>query len=190
MAHRTGVDRWFRNQPTTCEFRAPLPRTRPHPHRRPDPFPPTNRHRPLAKALLAHAQFETIHPFPDGNGRTGRALIHAMLRRDRLTRNVTVPVSSGLLTEIDRYFDALGAHRNGDPNPIIELGAHASLEAIDNRRQLATEMREARTVWAERAGGVRSDSVAWKVINSVIEPPVVDADSVSSRCNVSAVAAR
>ena len=45
-------------------------------------------------------------------------------------------------------------------------------------------------MWAERAGGVRSDSVAWKVIDSVIEPPVVDADSVSSRCNVSAVAAR
>ena len=128
---------------------------------------------PLANALLAHAQFETIHPFPDGNGRTGRALIHAMPRRDRLTPNVTVPVSSDLLTEIDRYFDALGAHRNGDPNPIIEIGAHASLEAIDNRRQLATEMREARTVWAERAGGVRSDSVAWKVINSLIEHPVV-----------------
>ena len=51
-------------------------------------------------------------------------------------------------------------------------------------------MRDARTVWAERASGVRSDSVAWKVINSLIEHPVVDADSVSSRFNVSAVAAR
>ena len=190
MAHRTGADRWFRNQPTTCEFRAP------HHERVPTLIDDLIRfaHRtdidPLAKALLAHAQFETIHPFPDGNGRTGRALIHAMLRRDRLTRNVTVAVSSGLLTEIDRYFDALGAYRNGDPNPIIELGAHASLEAIDNGRQLATEMRDARTVWAERASGVRSDSVAWKVINSLIEHPVVDADSVSSRFNVSAVAAR
>ena len=132
MAHRTGVDRWFRNQPTTCEFRAP------HHERVPTLIDDLIRFAqrtdidPLAKALLAHARFETIHPFPDGNGRTGRALIHAMLRRDRLTRNVTVPVSSGLLTEIDRYFDALGAYRNGDPNPIIEIGAHASLEAIDN----------------------------------------------------------
>ena len=46
----------------------------------------------LAHAAVAHAQFETIHPFPDGNGRTGRALVHAMLRAHGLTRNVTVPV--------------------------------------------------------------------------------------------------
>ena len=48
----------------------------------------------LPQIALAHAQFETIHPFADGNGRTGRALIQAMLRSKGLTRNVTVPVSA------------------------------------------------------------------------------------------------
>ena len=46
----------------------------------------------LAHAALAHAQFETIHPFEDGNGGTGRALVHSMLRSKGLTRTVTVPI--------------------------------------------------------------------------------------------------
>jgi Fic family protein len=61
----------------------------------------------LVHAAIAHAQFETTHPFPDGNGRTGRALIHAMLRAKGLTRKVTVPVSAGLLSEPRHYFDTL-----------------------------------------------------------------------------------
>ena len=96
---------------------------------------------PLVKALLAHAQFETIHPFPDGNGRTGRALIHSMLRHDNLTRTVTVPVSAGLLCETDRYFQSLTDYRAGDPSSIVELGAYATLRAVTNGRQLAQDFR-------------------------------------------------
>ncbi|GAB4096008.1 hypothetical protein GCM10028787_14830 [Brachybacterium horti] len=55
---------------------------------------------PLLHAALAHAQFETIHPFTDGNGRTGRALVHAMLRGTGLLRTVTAPVSAGLLRDV------------------------------------------------------------------------------------------
>ena len=73
----------------------------------------------LVQAALAHAQFETIHPFPDGNGRTGRALLHSMLKGKELTRNVTVPISAGLLTDTASYFDALTAYRAGDPVPIV-----------------------------------------------------------------------
>lgn len=53
----------------------------------------------LARVSLPHAQFETIHPFSDGNGRTGRAIVHAMLRRSGVTHTLTVPGSAGLLTE-------------------------------------------------------------------------------------------
>ena len=74
----------------------------------------------LTQSAIAHAQFETIHPFTDGNGRTGRALIHAMLRGPGLTRNVTVPVSAGLLTDTAAYFEAFTAYRAGNPEAIVE----------------------------------------------------------------------
>ncbi|CAN5755699.1 hypothetical protein BH10ACT9_BH10ACT9_37560 [soil metagenome] len=60
----------------------------------------------LAQIAVGHAQFETIHPFIDGNGRTGRALVQAMLRNKGLTRQVTVPVSAGLLADTAAYFAA------------------------------------------------------------------------------------
>ena len=145
---------------------------------------------PLTKALIAHAQFETIHPFIDGNGRTGRALIHSILRRDQLTRNVTVPVSAGLLTDTDRYFAALNAYRTGDINPILELGAYAALAAIDNGRQLAAETTEAKAGWIDKLAGTRRDAAVWKVVDTLIEHPVTDANTVAERHNISTVAAR
>ena len=74
----------------------------------------------LPQIAVAHAQFETIHPFTDGNGRTGRALIQAMLRNKGLTRQVTVPVSAGLLAHTTAYFAALTTYREGDAAPIVE----------------------------------------------------------------------
>jgi Fic family protein len=65
----------------------------------------------FAQTAIAHAQFETIHPFPDGNGRTGRALVQAMLKAKGIARQVTVPVSAGLLADVDEYFAALTAYR-------------------------------------------------------------------------------
>ena len=111
----------------------------------------------LSQAAIAHAQFETIHPFPDGNGRTGRALIHAMLRGHGLTRNVTVPVSAGLLTDTSGYFDALTAYRSGEPGAIVQKLAEASFAAATNGRQLVRDLRSIRQSWeaSSRRGEAR-----------------------------------
>jgi Fic family protein len=128
----------------------------------------------LSQAAIAHAQFETIHPFTDGNGRTGRALIHAMLRGHGLTRNVTVPVSAGLLTDTRGYFDTLTGYREGDPAAIVEKVAQASFTAIANGRQLVTELRTIRASWNEKVRA-RRDAGAWRLADALIRQPVVDA---------------
>ncbi|WP_407671259.1 Fic family protein [Nocardia stercoris] len=67
----------------------------------------------LAQAALTHAQFESIHPFTDGNGRIGRALLSAVLRRRGLTRRITVPLASAMLADTSRYFAQLNSYRTG-----------------------------------------------------------------------------
>lgn len=128
----------------------------------------------LTQAALAHAQFETIHPFTDGNGRTGRALIHAMLRGKELTRNVTVPVSAGLLTDVRAYFAALTEFRAGDPTAIVRLIAEASFSAIANGRQLVADLQHIRDRWTQ-AIQVRRDALVWRLADLLLRQPVIDA---------------
>lgn len=128
----------------------------------------------LAQAAVAHAQFETVHPFTDGNGRTGRSLLQAMLRGKGLTRSVTVPVSAGLLTDVDGYHSALTEYRNGDVAAIVQLTAKASLRAIGNSRILVDNIRATRARWSEVVSA-RSDSAVWKVLDLVARQPVVSA---------------
>ena len=72
----------------------------------------SDNHSPLVQAGIAHAQFETIHPFADGNGRTGRALIHVVLHRRGLAPNFVPPVSLVLATWVDDYIGGLTAYRH------------------------------------------------------------------------------
>ncbi|HEX5598585.1 MAG TPA: Fic family protein [Micromonosporaceae bacterium] len=137
----------------------------------------------LVQAAIAHAQFETIHPFPDGNGRTGRALLHSMLRSKGLTRNVTVPVSAGLLTDTQAYFDALGSYRAGDPVPIVTQLADAGFLAVTNGRRLVEELRQIRTGWESRISA-RRDSAVWRVLSLLMRHPVVNAQLLASELGV------
>jgi Fic family protein len=128
----------------------------------------------LPQIAVAHAQLETIHPFTDGNGRTGRALVQAMLRNKGLTRQVTVPVSAGLLADTDAYFAALTAYRDGDAAPIVERFSQASVLAMANGRQLVADIRGIRENWTDVITA-RSDSAVWKVADLLTRRPVVNA---------------
>jgi Fic family protein len=142
----------------------------------------------LPQAAIAHAQFETIHPFIDGNGRTGRAIVHCLLRGKRLTRQVTVPVSAGLLADTDRYFDALTAYRVGDIGPIVERFAEASFDSVVNGRQLVTELRALQAAWSDAITSRRQATV-WRALDVMLQHPVLDNALVQRELEVSVMGA-
>lgn len=133
----------------------------------------------VIQAALAHAQFETIHPFTDGNGRTGRALMHAMLRHRGVTSKVTVPVSAGLLTNVHAYHESLTAYRTGDPEAIVNLCSEASLLAIENGTRLVQDIQAVTDSWRDRIKA-RSDSAVWPVLDLLARQPVVNTQSLES----------
>ena len=143
----------------------------------------------LAHVAIAHAHFETIHPFPDGNGRTGRALVQAMMRHRRLTSNVTAPVSAGLLHDIDGYYAALNAYRAGDIVPIVEAFAHAAMHAVSNGRQLGGEVVAIRAAWDDRMSALRRDAAARRVATLALEHPVLNQRLITDSLGVSAMSA-
>jgi Fic family protein len=131
---------------------------------------------PLAQAAIAHAQFESIHPFNDGNGRIGRAAINAVLRARGLTRSTVVPVASVMLADTDEYFNRLTAYRNGDAAGFVEyLAACARTAAIESK---STVMRllELPAEWRTRARP-RKGSADERLIAALLASPVVTATS-------------
>jgi Fic family protein len=137
----------------------------------------------MVQTAIAHAQFETIHPFVDGNGRTGRALIHSLLRAKGLTRNVTIPVSAGLLTDVDAYFAALNSYRSGDPQAIITRLVDASFTAVTNGRVLVQELRDIRTSWLDRINARRGAN-AWRIADLLLAQPVLNATTIAAALNI------
>lgn len=100
---------------------------------------------PLAKAAIAHLQFETIHPYPDGNGRVGRALIHCVLQRNWPT-STPVPISAAIAEHKQDYFTALRPYQTytGDSDSEVrDACAEASISFIADAAAVACDYAEA-----------------------------------------------
>lgn len=118
----------------------------------------------LVQAAIAHAQFESIYPFTDGNGRIGRALINTVLRRRGATTCVVVPLASALVARRDRYFDLLNAYRMGDVRPLIATFAESSRIAAAESQVTAGRLGEIPEEWRAivkaRAGSAAAQLLA------------------------------
>ena len=142
----------------------------------------------LTTAAIAHAQFETIHPFEDGNGRTGRALAHMILGRAGYSAAVPLPLSAGLLSAGSGYFSALEAYREGEPDPIVSVFAAAASEASAFGLLLSDHVEALRDKWRARVRA-RSDSSVWGVLDQLFANPVVSIPYIARALGISDPAA-
>lgn len=129
---------------------------------------------PIAQAAIAHAQFENIHPFIDGNGRVGRALIYSILRRRNEIAKYIPPISLVLAAEQRNYIAGLGAFSQGDVSLWITTFADATRRAAHAAERLAEEIEERQREWLERLAQPRKDSAVRQLVSSLPEHPVID----------------
>jgi Fic family protein len=128
---------------------------------------------PVVQAAIAHAQFETVHPFADGNGRVGRALIHVVLRRRGLAPRYVPPVSLVLAADAEAYVAGLTAFREDRAADWILLFAKAIERAAAKASELALRLAELQERWRERAGRPRRHSSAEALIVELPAHPIV-----------------
>jgi Fic family protein len=138
----------------------------------------------LLQATVAHAQFETLHPFTDGNGRLGRALVNAILRARGTTTKVVVPIASALVARRDEYFSALDAYREGDLEPILKRFTEAALIAAEEASVTAERIRQLPDEWREGLGRTRQGSAPMLLVDYLLTQPVINAADVQASLGV------
>lgn len=156
-------------------------------------------HPALLQAAIAHAQFETIHPFADGNGRTGRALIHIILRRRGVAPSFVPPISLVLATWVDDYISGLTAFRHLHPadSPDRSTAAHvwvrtfagATLRACNDAQAYAAQIDDLVERWRRALGSIRRGSALDRLIDVLPGVPLLTVESAARLTDRSDVAA-
>lgn len=170
-------------------------------------------HSPVVQAALVHAQFETIHPFVDGNGRVGRALIHTVLSRRGVTPAAILPISSVLATFRTEYVEGLTRFRHAegtDPlllteearaatNQWIGFFVTALTHAAAQAGRLASDIHDLREDWRHaleefrrsqgRTRSMRNDSATARILADLPATPVMTVKTAARMHGVSSAAA-
>ena len=150
---------------------------------------------PVVQAAVIHAQFETIHPFEDGNGRVGRALVHGVLKRSGLIDAGVIPLSTALRHDERGYIAALTGYRYDGEERAAALSSYVGrfLAFVETAAASAERFVDAATSihgrWRSAVAGVRTDSALHRAVDLVVEHPVISARFIADQLGISEVSA-
>ncbi len=148
----------------------------------------------VTQAAIVHAQFESIHPFADGNGRLGRVLINWLIVR-RLGVLVPPPFSVFVARDPGGYLSGLTLYRMGELGTWVRWFATTLERSASTATSLIGEIENLAAAWRQRASGgaertVRHDSTLWEVLEMLPEHPIVSANFIHERFKITNEAAR
>jgi Fic family protein len=144
----------------------------------------------VAQAAIVHAQFETVHPFADGNGRVGRCLIHVVLRQRGVTPSYVPPVSLILATDSRSYVGGLTAYRQGAVGEWSAVFAQALRSAALRSVEFAERIAVLQERWRDAARRPRAGSAAEKIIQMLPAYPIFKVSTAAELAGVVYEAAR
>jgi Fic family protein len=130
---------------------------------------------PIPQAAIAHAQFELIHPFGDGNGRVGRCLVHVLLGRRDVAPRYVPPVSLVLGANKDAYIAGLQSFRVGETDQWVAQFSHAVEIAAEKAREFSERIAEHQEKWKDKVEPVRKDAAVLPLIEILPKYPIIKA---------------
>lgn len=149
-------------------------------HDQPEPTPV------LLKAALAHVQFETIHPFLDGNGRLGRLLITLLLCEQRVLRKPMLYLSLYFKTHRQYYYELLGNVRlTGDWEAWLDFFAEAVIVTAGQAVETAQQLLELSNRDRDKISGLgRAAATTLQVHRALMEHPIATSNSLVEKTGI------
>ncbi len=147
-------------------------------------------HDPVTQAALLHAQFETIHPYGDGNGRLGRILIGWLLRRRGAIVKLPPPISVLIARDPGGYISGLHLFREGPVDPWVRWFADVTHASANRSTAMIGHITNTLDEWEQQLSQLRADSAARRIIPLLPQFPVLTATTIAQQLNVSDRAGR
>jgi Fic family protein len=141
----------------------------------------------LAQLAIAHAQFETIHPYQDGNGRTVRLLMPLLLAAEAYP---PLYISGALLRAKSEYYAALASVQvQGEWGPWFDLLGNAVVESSDEAVSIAEDLLALAERWERELGNYRANSATRRLPQFLMGYPVLSVQQAAAGLKVSVPAA-